>query len=60
MDKDSESVADAMNRGMFLAPDLIGEDEEDPLLEQAEENVQDDFERAEERDEKRRTDKPKP
>jgi hypothetical protein len=36
---DDESVADAMNRGMFLAPELIGEGREDPLLEQARRNV---------------------
>jgi hypothetical protein len=60
MDNDSESVADAMNRGMFLAPDLIGEGDEDPLLEQAEKNAEDDFVRAEERDEERKARKPKP
>jgi hypothetical protein len=36
---DNETVADAMNRGMFLAPELIGEGREDPLLEQARRNV---------------------
>lgn len=39
---ENESVAGAMNRALFLAPDLIGEDESDPLLQQALKNVEDD------------------
>ena len=54
MDKDSESVADAMNRGLFLAPDLIGEGEDDLLLEQAQENVEEDFDTAEAREQERK------
>jgi len=38
---ENDSVADQMNRALFLAPDEIDEDEEDPLLAQAEENVED-------------------
>jgi len=52
MEKDeNESVADQMNRGLFLAPDLIGEDEDDPLLEQAEENVDAEADEIESRNE---------
>lgn len=49
MNNDNESVADEMNRELYLAPDLIGEDEDDPLLEQAEENVDETVDEAEER-----------
>ncbi|MBV8423629.1 MAG: hypothetical protein JO349_00445 [Candidatus Eremiobacteraeota bacterium] len=52
MNNENESVADQMNRGLFLAPDLIGEDEDDPLLEQAEANVEETVEEAEERKER--------
>lgn len=46
MDKDS--VAHQMNRGMFLAPDLENDEEDDPLLAQAEQNAQDEADHAEE------------
>ena len=46
MDND---VAKEMNRELFLAPELIDDEDEDPLLEQARENVADDVEEAEER-----------
>jgi len=54
MDNDTESVAGQMNRDLYLAPDLIGEGEDDPLLEQAKENVEDDVERNEKRDKARK------
>ena len=49
MDNDHDSVAEQMNRDLFLAPELIDEDEdEDPLLEQARQNVEEEAEEAEE------------
>ena len=54
MDNDTESVAGQMNRDLYLAPDLIGEGEDDPLVEHAEDNVDDDVERNEQRDEARK------
>jgi hypothetical protein len=55
MDKDSESVAHEMTRDLFLAPELLDEDDEaeDPLLEQARENVADDVDEIEARKEER-------
>jgi hypothetical protein len=42
-----DSVAEQMNRGMFLAPSLIdGDGEESPLLAQAKRNVEATAERA--------------
>jgi hypothetical protein len=41
---DNESVADQMNRALYLSPELIGEGEIDPLLVQAFDNVADDAE----------------
>lgn len=58
MDNDNESVADQMNRGLFLAPDLVGEGEDDPLLEEAEENVEETVEESEEREDQKRKDRP--
>ncbi|MGH7714426.1 MAG: hypothetical protein ACREML_00370 [Vulcanimicrobiaceae bacterium] len=42
-----DNVADAMNRGFFLAPNLIGEGDFDPLLAQAIQNVKDEAEEVE-------------
>ncbi len=45
--KDDDSVAEQMNRGLFLAPNLIDSDRESsPLLEQAKRNVAATAERA--------------
>ncbi len=45
--KDDDSVAEQMNRGLFLAPNLIDADRESsPLLEQAKKNVEATAERA--------------
>lgn len=50
MENDRDSVADEMNRELFLAPELIDEDDdEDVLLEQARENVDDEVDEAEDR-----------
>jgi hypothetical protein len=46
---DNDSVAKQMNRGLFLAPDLDNDEDDDPLLEQARENVDDDVEEIEEK-----------
>jgi hypothetical protein len=51
---DNDSVAHQMNRGMFLAPDLEQDEEDDPLVEQAERNVEDAAEHAEEVEEEKR------
>jgi hypothetical protein len=40
-----------MNRGLFLAPDLDNDEDDDPLLEQARENVDDDVAEIEEKHE---------
>lgn len=55
-DRNSESVAHEMNRDLYLAPELDDEDEEadDPLLEQARENVDDDADEIEEREDRER------
>jgi len=44
--KDDDSVAEQMNRGMFLAPNLINGNSDSPLLEQAKRNVEATAERA--------------
>ncbi len=44
--KDDDSVAEQMNRGMFLAPNLIDGNSDSPLLEQAKRNVEATAERA--------------
>ena len=41
-----------MNRGLFLAPDLDNDEDDDPLLEQARENVDDDVDEIEEKRER--------
>jgi DNA-directed RNA polymerase subunit K/omega len=46
---DNDSVAKQMNRGLFLAPDLDNDEDDDPLLEQARENVDDDVAEIEEK-----------
>jgi hypothetical protein len=46
---DNDSVAKQMNRGLYLAPDLDNDEDDDPLLEQARENVDDDVEEIEEK-----------
>jgi hypothetical protein len=45
-----DSVADQMNSGLFLAPDLVGEYETDPLLAQAMQNVDDTVDEIEARE----------
>ncbi len=49
---DNDSVAKQMNRGLFLAPDLDNDEDDDPLLEQARENVDDDVDEIEEKRER--------
>lgn len=49
---DNDSVAKQMNRGLFLAPDLDNDEDDDPLLEQARENVDDDAAEIEEKRER--------
>ncbi|HEY1727640.1 MAG TPA: hypothetical protein VGG22_04625 [Candidatus Baltobacteraceae bacterium] len=44
--KDEDSVAEQMNRGLFLAPNLIDGNSDSPLLEQAKRNVEATAERA--------------
>jgi hypothetical protein len=44
--KDDDSVAEQMNRGLFLAPSLIDGSSDSPLLEQAKRNVEATAERA--------------
>jgi hypothetical protein len=44
--KDDDSVAEQMNRGLFLAPNLIDGTSDSPLLEQAKRNVEATAERA--------------
>jgi len=44
--KDDDSVAEQMNRGLFLAPNLIDGNSDSPLLEQAKRNVEATAERA--------------
>ena len=44
--KEDESVPEQINRGLFLAPNLIGENSDSPLLEQAKRNVEATAERA--------------
>ena len=41
---EDRSVADAMNSALYLAPELVGDAEVDPLLDQAFQNVEDDAE----------------
>jgi DNA-directed RNA polymerase subunit K/omega len=54
---DNDSVAKQMNRGLFLAPDLDEDEDDDPLLEQARENVADDVDEIEEKRERNSGDK---
>jgi len=51
MENESDSVAKEMNRELFLAPELVEDedDDEDPLLDQARENVAEEVDEAEER-----------
>jgi len=44
--KDDDSVAEQMNRGLFLAPNLIDGNSDSPLLDQARRNVEATAERA--------------
>lgn len=44
--KEDDSVAEQMNRGLFLAPNLIDGNSDSPLLEQAKRNVEATAERA--------------
>jgi hypothetical protein len=53
---DNDSVAKQMNRGLFLAPDLDNDEDDDPLLEQARENVDDDVDEIEEKRERKAED----
>ena len=50
---DNDSVAKQMNRGLFLAPDLELDEDDDPLLEQARENVDDEVDEIEEKRERK-------
>ncbi len=56
---DNDSVAKQMNRGLFLAPDLDNDEDDDPLLEQARENVDDDVDEIEEKREREADNKKK-
>jgi hypothetical protein len=60
--KDDDSVAEQMNRGLFLAPNLIDGNSDSPLLEQAKRNVEATAERAAagEADEEKRPEIKKP
>ena len=51
---EDRSVADAMNSALYLAPELVGEAEVDPLLDQAFQNVDDDVEDIEDAEAARR------
>ncbi|HEY1727505.1 MAG TPA: hypothetical protein VGG22_03880 [Candidatus Baltobacteraceae bacterium] len=42
-----------MNRGLFLAPDLELDEDDDPLLEQARENVDEEVDEIEEKRERK-------
>ena len=44
--RDDDTVAEQMNRGLFLAPNLIDGNSDSPLLEQAKRNVEATAERA--------------
>lgn len=46
---DNDSVAKQMNRGLFLAPDLDNDEDDDPLLEQARDNVDAEVDEIEEK-----------
>ncbi|MBV8150883.1 MAG: hypothetical protein JO101_08915 [Candidatus Eremiobacteraeota bacterium] len=46
MEEDTDNVADMLNRGQFLAPSLIGDGGDSPLLDQARRNVADTVARA--------------
>ena len=50
---DNDSVAKQMNRGLFLAPDLDSDEDDDPLLEQARENVDAEVDEIEENRERK-------
>ncbi len=56
---DNDSVAKQMNRGLFLAPDLDNDEDDDPFLEQARENVDDDVDEIEEKREREADNKKK-
>lgn len=58
---DNDSVAKQINRGLYLAPDLDLDEDDDPLLEQARENVDAEVEEIEdERERKPDNDKGRP
>jgi len=46
---DNDSVAKQINRGLFLAPDLDNDEDDDPLLEQARENVDEEVDEIEDK-----------
>jgi hypothetical protein len=46
---DNDSVAKQMNRGLYLAPDLELDEDDDPLLEQARDNVDAEVDEIEEK-----------
>jgi hypothetical protein len=49
---DNDSVAKQINRGLFLAPDLDNDEDDDPLLEQARDNVDEEADEIEEKRER--------